>query len=134
MTLQKALPVKLTTALVILFLLLPFRSTETFSSNKKQTYSYFDLAEAQGGPNHGLNLDLTIPLNNKKQKEPDHQQDLARQKRHADEDRHEHHHHHFDKVKTRKKFINILSSVALKLFIAVSYISVLLCSYMSICH
>jgi hypothetical protein len=59
---------------------------------------------------------------------------MFRHKRHADEDRHDNHHHHFDKVKHKRKIVNLLSAWLLKIFIALSYFSILLCSYMSMYH
>ena len=81
------------------------------------------------------NLILRLPVNNKKEKDTDHNNpDLLRHKRHADEDRHELHHHHFDKSKSRKRIINMLTGLLLKIIIAVSYFSILLCSYISLSH
>lgn len=91
--------------------------------------------QEEDAADRSINLDLSLPVNSKKQKENEHSgTDLIRHKRHADEDRHDNHHHHFDKVKHRKKIINLLSQLLLKIIIAISYFSILLCSYMSLCQ
>ena len=135
MTPQKALRTSLSAVLLLAFFLSPLRSNETRSANGKHTFSVHLQANGESSSDHGIKIDLTVPVNNKKQKDTDHNSpDLMKNKRHADEDKHEHHHHHFDKSKSRKRIINILTSLLLKIIIAVSYFSILLCSYVSICH
>ena len=135
MTPQKALRISLPAVFVLAFFLSPLRSNERTSANSKRTFSIHLQANGGSSSDHGITLDLTVPVNNKKEKDADHHSpDLMRNKRHADEDRHEHHHHDFDKSKSRKKVINMLTSFLLKIIIAVSYFSILLCSYVSICH
>lgn len=133
---QKTFRISLATALFLAFLLSPINSNETAASNRKQTFS-IHLQTDEGNPSdQPIKIDLTLPVNNKKEKAKDTDQshDFVRNKRHADEDRHEPHHHHFDKNKSRKRIINVLTGLFLKIIIAVSYFSILLCSYMSICH
>jgi len=135
MTPQKALRISLSSVLFLALLLSPLRSNERTSANSKRTFSIHLQANGENSSDHGITLDLTVPVNNKKEKDSDHNNpDLMRNKRHADEDKHEHHHHDFDKSKSRKRIINILTGLLLKIIIAVSYFSILLCSYVSISH
>ena len=136
MTPQKALRISLSAVLFLALLLSPIKSNETRSASGKRTFSVHFQADGESPSDHGIRIDLTLPVNNKKEKtkDTDHNLDFLKSKRHADEDRHEHHHHHFDKSKSRKRIINILTSLLLKIIIAVSYFSILLCSYVSISH
>jgi hypothetical protein len=133
---QTTLRISLATTLVLAFLLSPLTSNETRTKDRR-TFSIHTLVNAESSTDHSIKIDLTVPASNKKEKEKDKEQggnDLFRNKRHADEDKHEHHHHHFDKVKHKRKIINVVSAWILKIFIALSYFSILLCSYMSIVH
>lgn len=131
---QTTLRISLSTLLLFTLLLSPFTSKQATGTNDRRTFS-IQIVNAESSTDHTLKLDLTLPVNSKKEKDKDHQgSDLMRHKRHADEDRHDHHHHHFDKVKHKRKIVNILSAFFLKIIIAISYFSILLCSYMSITH
>ena len=131
---QTALRISLSVLLVFTFLHSSLRSNATEKKDRR-TFSIHAQVNAAGSSDHSINLDLSLPVNSKKEKEKDHSgNDLFRHKRHADEDRHDHHHHHFDKVKHRKKIVNLLSAWLLKIIIALSYFSILLCSYMSLYH
>ena len=135
MTTQKALRISLPALFLLAFFLSPMHSNEKTSANNKRTFSIQLQANGESSSDHGITLDLTVPVNNKKEKDPDHKNpDMMRNKRHADEDRHEHHHHDFDKSKSRKRIINVLTGLLLKIIIAVSYFSILLCSYVSLSH
>ena len=133
MTLQKALRTSLTAFLLSAFLLSPLQSNEAATANRKRTFSIQAQAN-DGSSDQAIKLDFSLPVNNKKGKETDHNPDLIRHKRHADEDRHELHHHHFDRNKSRRRLINMITSFFLKIIIVISYFSILLCSYMSLCH
>ena len=133
---QKTFRISLAAALFLAFLLSPVNSNETAASNSKRTFSIQLQTDEGGASDHGIKIDLTLPVNNKKEKAKDTDQhhDFLRNKRHADEDRHEPHHHDFDKGRSRKRIINLLTGFFLKIIIAVSYFSILLCSYMGIGH
>lgn len=133
---QKTFRISLAAVLFLAFLVSPIRSNETATANGKRTFSIHLQANAESPSDHGIKIDLSLPVNNKKEKAKDteHHHDFLRNKRHADEDRHEPHHHHFDKGRSKKRIINLLTGYFLKIIIAVSYFSILLCSYMSICH
>ena len=134
MTPQKALRTSLSALLLSAFLLSPLQSNEAATANRKNTFSIQLQANEESSSDHGIKIDFSLPVNNKKAKDTDHNPDLIRHKRHADEDKHELHHHHFDKNKSRRKLINMLTSFFLKIIIVVSYFSILLCSYMSLGH
>lgn len=134
MTLQKALRTSLTALLLSAFLLSPLHSNEAATANRKKTFSIQLQANGESSSDRGIKVDFSLPVNNKKAKDTDHNHDLIRHKRHADEDKHELHHHHFDKSKSRRKLVNMLTSFFLKIIIVVSYFSILLCSYMSVGH
>lgn len=134
MTLQKALRTSLTTLLLSAFLLSPLHSNEAATANRKKTFSIQLQANEESSSDKAINIDFSLPVNNKKGKDTDHNPDLIRHKRHADEDKHELHHHHFDRNKSKRRLINMLTSFLLKIIIVVSYFSILLCSYMSLGH
>ena len=135
MTPQKALRISLPALLLFAFLLSPLRSKENLSAKGKRAFSIQLQADGESSSDHAIKFDLSLPVSNKKEKDTDHNNhDLVRHKRHADEDRHELHHHHFDKSKSRKRIINVLTGLLLKIIIIVSYFSILLCSYVSIGH
>ena len=97
---QKALRTSLSALLFSAFLLSPLQSNETVTANGKRTFSIHLQADAENSPDHSIKIDLTVPVNNKKEKDTDHKNpDFLRHKRHADEDRHEHHHHILIKAK-----------------------------------
>ena len=136
MTPQKALRNSLSAVLFFALLVSPFQSNETVTTSGKRTFSIQLQADAENSSDQGIQIDFTLPVNgnHKKENDSDHNPDLLRHKRHADEDKHEHHHHHFDKSKSSRRVVNILMSFFLKIIIAVSYFSILLCSYMSLAH
>ena len=135
MTPQKTFRISLPALLFLAFLLSPLRSKENFSANGKQTFSIHLQADVESSSDHAFKFDFTLPIKNKKEKDTDHNNpDLLRHKRHTDEDKHELHHHHFDKSKSRKRIINMLTGLLLKIIITVSYFSILLCSYISLSH
>jgi len=134
MTPQKALRTSLSTFLFSALLLSPLQSNETATANSKRAFSIHLQANGENSSEKGIQIDFSLPVNNKKEKDTDHSPDLLRHKRHADEDKHEHHHHDFDKSKSRRRIINMMMSFFLKIIIAVSYFSILLCSYMSLSH
>ena len=133
MTTQKALRTSLSALLLSAFLLSPLQSNEAATANRKKTFSIQLQANEESSSDKSINFDFSQPLN-KKDKDTDHNPDLMRHKRHADEDKHELHHHHFDKNKSRRKLVNMITSFFLKIIIAVSYFSILLCSYLSLGH
>lgn len=131
---QTTLRISLSALLILACLFSPIRSNETRLKDRR-AFSIHLQVNAESSSDHTFKIDLTVPTSNKKEKEKEQGgSDLFRGKRHADEDRHDHHHHHFDKVKHRRKIVNLVSALLLKIFIALSYFSILLCSYMSICH
>ena len=136
MTTQKALRKSLPAILFLAFLLSSLQSNETVTANDKRTFSIQLHADAENSSGHGIQIDFTLPVNghHKKENDSNHNPDLLRHKRHADEDKHELHHHHFDKSKSRRRIVNMLTSFFLKIIIVVSYFSILLCSYMSLAH
>jgi hypothetical protein len=134
MTPQTALRTSLSALLLSAFLLSPLQSNEAATANRKKTFSIQLQANEQSSSDQAIKFDFSLPVNNKKDKDTDHNPDLIRHKRHADEDKHELHHHHFDKNKSRRKVVNMIMSFFLKIIIVVSYFSILLCSYMSLCH
>ena len=58
----------------------------------------------------------------------------AKAKTHSDEEKHKNHLYHYDRIKrSRKKHCGLLC-VLVKLFVAITYLSVLICGYLSIFH
>ena len=136
MTPQKALRNSLSAVLFFGFLVSPLQSNETVTATGTRTFSIQQHADAENSADRGIQIDFTMPVNghHKKENDSNHNPDMLRHKRHADEDKHELHHHHFDKNKSRRRIINVLTGLFLKIIIVVSYFSILLCSYMSLAH
>ena len=131
---QNAFRISLSALLIFIYLVSPISSNET-GVRQRKAFSVQERVNTESSSDHPIKLDPTIPVNNKKEKDKEQSgSDLFRQKRHSDEDRHDHHHHHFDKVKHKRKIVHTISVLLFKIIIAVSYFSILLCSYMSLCH
>lgn len=138
-TLRKCFAAATFTALV----LLPVSSSETvLRSSKTQNTISVDV-DAAGAKNNPGNFNLIPPTTSTKHqsqqapadtKKDNHQDEMKKGKTHADEEKHKNHLYHYSRIKRRKKTHTTLVCLALKLFIVISYISVLLCSYISICH
>ncbi len=131
---QNAFRTSLSALLVLLYLLSPINSNET-GVRQRKVFSAQERVNTESSSDHSIKLDPTMPVSSRKEKEKEQQDpDLFRHKRHSDEDRHDHHHHHFDKIKHKRKIVHTISVLVFKIVIAVSYFSILLCSYMSLYH
>lgn len=59
---------------------------------------------------------------------------IAKTKTHPDEEKHKNHLYHYDRLKrNRKKYCGLLC-LLVKFFVAITYLSVLICGYLSIFH
>lgn len=59
---------------------------------------------------------------------------IAKTKTHPDEEKHKNHLYHYDRIKrNRKKYCGFLCFLV-KIFVAITYLSVLICGYLSIFH
>ena len=135
MTLQKALLSSLSTAIFISLLLGLLVSSDASAYSRKKAFDIYKTI-TEKATNIETEMDLTTPAgsHNKKDKLPEKKPDITAQRRHADEDKHENHHHHFDRIKSKKKAVTLVMGVLLKIFVAISYFSILLCGYMSLSH
>jgi hypothetical protein len=136
MTTQKTFRISLAAIMIICFMLAPNSSREAIYKSKKISFNTQQLVVDEGSSKQTNNIDLTIPLGNKKEKEKNnnHNEDQPKAKHHADEEKHKNHVYHYHRVKAKKKIHTTFLQLCLKVFIAISFISVLLCGYLGIGH
>ena len=130
----KNLQTILAAIMITVFMIAPFNSKESISKNKKNSFNTHILLVDEGGSKHVNSPDLSIPDTRKKEKSNHHNDEYPRARRHADEEKHKNHLYHYQWIKARNKVQTVIIRMALKVFIAISYLSVLLCAYMSIGH
>jgi len=136
MTLQKTFRIGLAAIMINCFLLAPISSSEAIYKSKRISFNTQQQVADEGSSKQTNNIDLTIPLGNKKEKEKNnnHNEDQPKAKHHPDEEKHKNHVYHYHRVKAKKKIHTTFLQLCLKIFIAISFISVLLCGYLSIGH
>jgi hypothetical protein len=120
--------------MIAVFMLAPFNSNESISKNKKISFNTHLQVVDEGASNQTKNIDINVPDPNKKEKSKHHSDDYPKARRHADEEKHKNHLYHYHRVKTRSKTHTAIICILLKFIIVISYLSVLLCGYMSIGH
>ena len=130
----KNLQTTLAAIMIVVSILAPFNSKESISKNKKISFNTHLQVVDEGVSKQVNNIDFSIPDPNKKEKSKHRHDDYPKARRHADEEKHKNHLYHYHRVKTRNKMHFTLICILLKVFIAISYLSVLLCGYMSIGH
>jgi len=136
MTLQKTFRISLAAIMISCFMLAPISSSEAIHKSKRISFNIQQQVVDEGFSKQTNNIDLTIPLGNKKEKEKNnsHNEDQPKAKHHSDEEKHKNHVYHYHRVKAKKKIHTTFLQLSLKIFIAISFISVLLCGYLSIGH
>ena len=89
----------------------------------------FNLVVPEAMPNKPGNREKPASHNDEKNEHP-----TAKAKTHSDEEKHKNHLYHYDRIKrSRKKHCSLLC-VLVKFFVAITYLSVLICGYLSIFH
>jgi len=133
---QKTFRISLAAIMITCFMLAPINSSEAIHKSKKISFNTHLQVVDEGASKQTNNPDLTIPLGNKKEKEKNsnHNEDQPKAKHHSDEEKHKNHVYHYHRVKAKKKSHTTFLRLCLKIFIAISFISVLLCGYMNIGH
>ena len=134
MTPQKTFRISLAAIMISFFMLAPISSNEAIHKSKKISFNTQQQVVDEGSSKQTHNIDLTVPEANKKEKNNNRGDDQSKTKHHAEEEKHKNHIYHYHRVKARKKTHTTIICVVLKIFIAVSYISVLLCGYLSSGH
>ncbi len=136
MTPQKTFRISLAAIMICSFMLAPISSSEAIHKSKRISFSTQQQVVDEGYSKQTNNIDLTIPLGNRKEKEKNggHNEDQPKTKHHSDEEKHKNHVYHYHRIKAKKKIHTTLLQLCLKIFIAISFISVLLCGYLSIGH
>ena len=136
MSLQKTFRISLAAIMISCFMLAPNSSSEAIRKSKKISFNTQQQVGDEGSSKQTNNIDLTIPFGNKKEKEKNnnHNEDQQKAKHHPDEEKHKNHVYHYHRVKAKKKIHTTFLQLSLKIFIAISFISVLLCGYLSIGH
>jgi hypothetical protein len=99
-----------------------------------------DVARASKNPgNFNLVVPETLPNKPSNREKTAHNDEknahhIAKTKTHPDEEKHKNHLYHYDRIKrNRKKYCSLLC-VLVKFFVAITYLSVLICGYLSIFH
>jgi len=136
MTPQKIFRISLAAIMISCFLLAPISSSEAIYKSKRISFNTQQQVADEGSSKQINNIDLTIPLGNKKEKEKNnsHNEDQPKAKHHSDEEKHKNHVYHYHRVKAKKKIHTTFLQLCLKTLIAISFISVLLCGYFNIGH
>ena len=135
MTPQKTFRISLAAIMISSFMLAPISSSEAIHKSKKISFNTQQQVVDEGSSKQANNIDLTTPLGNKKEKNNNnHNEDQPKAKHHSDEEKHKNHVYHYHRVKAKKKIHTTFLQLCLKTFIAISFISVLLCGYFSIGH
>ena len=135
MTPQKTFRISLAAIMISFFMLAPISSNEAIHKSKKISFNTQQQVVDEGSSKQANNIDLTTPLGNKKGKNNNnHNEDQPKAKHHADEEKHKNHLYHYHRVKAKKKIHTAFLQLCLKIFIAISFISVLLCGYFNIGH
>ena len=134
MTTQKTFRISLAATMICFFMLTPISSSEAIHKSKKISFNTQQQVVDEGSSKQTNNIDLTIPLGNKKEKNGNHNEDQPKAKHHSDEEKHKNHVYHYHRIKAKKKIHTTFLQLCLKIFIAISFISVLLCGYLSIGH
>ena len=131
---SKTFQISLAAIMIAAFMLAPLSSSEAVTKTKKNSFNTHLQMVDEGTSKHTSNIDLTIPGANKKEQGKHRNDDQPKTRYHADEEKHKNHLYHYHRVKTKKKCHTTIICFFLKIFVAVSYFSVLLCGYMSISH
>ena len=131
---QKAFRTSLTVTLFLAFFLLPSASGEAVNNGQievptEQTQFKTDKSTEAGSPN-----DLGSAEGNKKENKKKKPEKVTKDKKHADEEKHKNHLYHYGRIKRKKKSHTSILQGSVRIFIAICYIAVLLCGYMSIVH
>jgi hypothetical protein len=131
---QKALQSSLSTFMVILLILAPLNSSEMVGKSESQTISTQHIQAADGSSKENLHLDFNAMEANRKNNNQSKLENTGHEKKHADEEKHSNHVYSYDWIKNRKKIVTDILRSFTMIFVAVSYIAVLLCGYMSLLH
>jgi hypothetical protein len=133
---QKTFRISLAAIMICSFMLAPISSSEAIQKSKSISFNTQQQVVDEGSSKQTNNIDLTIPLSNKKEKgkNNDHNEEQPKAKHHSDEEKHKNHVYHYHRVKAKKKIHTTFLQLCLKIFIAISFISVLLCGYLNIGH
>ena len=131
---QKALRSSLTTTLMIALSLSPLNSSEMVTEIKKTNISTHLRMTANGTSNQKSQQDFNSHEGQRTEQKQNHSENIKSDKKHSEEEKHNNHVYNYDWVNCRKKWYASLIRCCIKIFVAISFISVLLCGFMSIIH
>lgn len=131
---KKSLRTGLSAALIIIFLLIPSDSSEALSKHHGTLANtqHQDISQESAKKNN--QLDLSVPDASKKEQNQQKGEKGHSDKKHAEEEKHKNHLYHYQRVKHKSKRISLLIRLSLKIFVTISYISILLYGFMSLVH
>lgn len=141
---QNSLRISLSAVLSLLFLVFFLETGAAVSKvTNHATVSNHEVKAADISPKPG-NFNLAVPdmipqTANRPRENSNHQKGEANHKtinskHHPDEEKHDNHFYHYDWLLRRNKWYCNLLCFILKIFVAITYLSVLICGYLSICH
>jgi hypothetical protein len=102
---QQIYRISLAAIMICSFMLAPISSSEAINKSKKISFNTQQQVVDEGSSKQTNNIDLTIPLSNKKEKEKNgnHNEDQPKAKHHSDEEKHKNHVYHYHRIKAKKK-------------------------------
>lgn len=131
---QKALRTSLIATLMIALFLAPLNSSEMVTDLKKINMSthlkmnaHEPLKQNNRPEKNGLDA-------NKTEKTQNHSESVKNDKKHSEEEKHNNHVYNYDWISSGKKWFANMLRFFVKIFVAISFFSVLLCGFMSILH
>ena len=131
---KKSLCTSLSAALFIIFLLIPSGSSEALSKHHGTINNTHHQEITQGSAKENNQSDISTPDANKKEQSQQNGEKGNSDKRHSDEEKHKNHLYHYHRVKHKSKRVSSFIRLCLKIFVTISYISLLLCAFMGMIH
>ena len=131
---QKALQTSLTATLISVFMLAPLNSSEMVTKIQPGSFSNHLGMVAAGSSKESNHREMNGRENSKKMLNQEKSENIKTDKKHSEEDKHNNHVYNYDWINSRKKWQANLIRHLVRIFVVISFISVLLCGYMSIIH
>ena len=140
---QKALTSSLSALFLFAIIMAPLNSSEATIIGVKHISAFQQEKIENGSSKTGVNSSAQIPgkISNHQDKQKtedkqgnkgDHEQPKTRH--HADEEKHKNHLYHYSRIRHKRKTVESMMCICLKFFVAISYIAILLSTYMHLGH
>jgi hypothetical protein len=133
---------RLAALVIILTLTIPFRADEIVFQCKSAPRDVLNKKIEEQPKKQDTKTDVAIPValpqrqeKQKNEEKSDHHGDQhAKTRHHSDEEKHKNHVYDYSRMKHKRKTITALFSFSTQIFVALSYIAVLLSSYGGFAH